>query len=106
VTHKSSSGKLRLRLGNGRRSVYRLTFGGRSSRTGTVLSKPGAPRVRIRGRTVTVSGLPLSVGIMKLELVRRGQSVRRLRGQAALRVAVVTTEATESLRTKVGPKKR
>ena len=62
VRQRTSSGKLQLFLGGGSRPVYRLTFGTRTARNGTVLSRAGAPRVSIRGRRVSVVSLPGRVG--------------------------------------------
>jgi hypothetical protein len=94
-----------LYLGGGSRPVYRLTFGNRSARTGTVLSRAGAPRVKITGRRVSVVSLPSRVGIIKLQLVKRGRAVRRLRGRTTLFAQVLTAAGRQNLRVRIGPKR-
>jgi hypothetical protein len=105
VRQRTSSGRLQLFLGGGSRPLYRLTFGTPLARRGTVLSRAGAPRVSIRGRRVSVVSLPARVGIIKLQLVKRGRAVR-LRSRTALYAQVVTGAGKQSLRIQIGPKPR
>jgi hypothetical protein len=106
VRQRTSSGRLQLFLGGGNRPIYRLTFGTRSARFGTILSRAGAPRVSIRGRRVSVVSLPSGVGIVKLQLVKRGHAVRRLRRPAKLWAQVVTSAGRELLPLRIGPRPR
>ncbi len=103
---RTSSGKLQLYLGGGARPAYRLTFGTRLSRSGTVLAKAGAPRVVIRGRRVEVRGLPAGVGIVKLQLVKRGPAVHKLRRRTTLYAQVITAHGKQLVRTRIGPLRR
>ena len=106
VRQRTSSGRLQLFLGGGNRPLYRLTFGTRSARNGTVLSRAGAPRVSIRGRRVSVASLPARVGIIKLQLVKRGSTVRRLRQRTTLYAQVDTAAGKQLMKIRIGPKRR
>jgi hypothetical protein len=106
VRQRTSRGKLQLFLGGGNRPLYRLTFGTRSARNGTVLSRAGAPRVRIKGRRVSVVGLPSRVGIIKLQMSKKGPAVRRVRRRTTLYAQVLTAAGKQTMKIRIGPKRR